>query len=329
MDTLTVRFPHLSDMIFDNLNNQSLVSCKIVSKTWSIYIGEQKFYGIRIIEENVPKCKYQKLSKPWFEVFKKANTETIMELKNSFGQFKEARKNPNIGYEYNTEITPLHVSACAGNILLYESIHKLAQNKQPRCENGNEPIIYAINLGHVKMALFIIEKMVDKNPKSNCGCTALHTAARHGYVEIFESILKHLEDKNPKNKCEDVTPLHIAAIFGHIRVCEFIMKHIDEKNPKDADGWTPLHYAADDGRFDICELYLKTIKKKHPRTNDGNTPLHMAAACGHVKVCILILQSIKSKNPRNHDGKTPLTLARENEQFKVCWLLEKIWNCVT
>ena len=98
-----MRFPHLSDMIFDHLDNQSLVNCEIVSKTWSIYIGEQKFYGIRIIREKVKK--YQKLTKPWFEVFKKANTETIMKLKNSFGQFKEARKqNPN---EYNKEITPL------------------------------------------------------------------------------------------------------------------------------------------------------------------------------------------------------------------------------
>ena len=319
-----MRFPHLSDMIFDNLDNQSLVNCKIVSKTWSIYITEQKFYGIRIISENVKK--YQKLSKPWFEVFEKANTETIMELKNSFGVFKEARNpNPN---EYNKKITPLHVSANAGNTFLYESIHKLAQNKQPRCENGNEPVIHAIHRGHVEMALFIIEKMDEKNPRANCGCTVLHTAARHGYVEIFESILKHLEDKNPKNKCEDATPLHTAAIFGHIRVCEFIMKHIDEKNPSDADGWTPFHLAAENGRFDTCELYLKTIKKKHPRTNEGDTPLHMAAANGHLKICILILQSIKSKNPRNHFGQTPLGAAREENQFKVCWLLEKIYNCV-
>ena len=319
-----MRFPHLSDMIFDHLDNQSLINCKIVSKTWSIYIREQKFYGIRIISEKVKK--YQKLTKPWFEVFKKANTETIMELKDSFGQIKEAREqNPN---EYNNEITPLHVSASLGNISLYESIHKFAQNKQPRCDIGNEPVINAIHHGHVEMALFIIEKMVDKNPRANCGCTVLHTAARHGYVEIFESILKHLVDKNPKNKCEDATPLHTAAIFGHISVCEFIMKHIDEKNPSDADGWTPFHLAAENGRFDICELYLKTIKNKHPRTNEGDTPLHLAAAKGHVKVCMLILQSVKSKNPRNHFGQTPLGAAREENQFKVCWLLEKIYNCV-
>ena len=81
-----MRFPHLSEMIFDHLDNQSLANCKIVSKIWSIYIGEQKFYGIRIIRETIKK--YHKLSKPWFEVFKKGSTENIMDLKNCFDQFE-------------------------------------------------------------------------------------------------------------------------------------------------------------------------------------------------------------------------------------------------
>ena len=53
METLNLRFPHLSEMIFDHLDNQSLSNCKNVRKTWSIYIGEQKFYGIRNIKEAV------------------------------------------------------------------------------------------------------------------------------------------------------------------------------------------------------------------------------------------------------------------------------------
>ena len=42
-----MRFPHVSEIIFDHLDNQSLANCNIVSKTWSIYIREQKFYAIR------------------------------------------------------------------------------------------------------------------------------------------------------------------------------------------------------------------------------------------------------------------------------------------
>ena len=328
-----MRFPHLSEMIFDHLDNQSLANCKIVSKIWSIYIGEQKFYGIRIIRETIKK--YHKLSKPWFEVFKKGSTENIMDLKNCFDQFEERRRKLQLNrvIRLNREITPLHVSAGGGNILLYESMYKIAKNKQPRTEDGSEPVIYAISNYQVKMALFLIERMVDKNPKSKNGCTALDKAAQFGHVEVCESILKHLKDKNSKLNYVDRHPLHIAAIYGKIGVCKLIMKQIAqnywEKHPRDNHGLTTFHFAAIHGRLEICELFMNTIGDEHPRTNEGDTPLHLAARNGHVKVCMLILQSVKSKNPRNHVGKTPLTIGRENNQFKVCWLLEKIWKCVT
>ena len=333
MENVTLKFPHLSEMIFDHLENQSLANCDVVSKIWSIYIGEQKFYGIRIIKETVKK--YHKLSKPWFEVFKKGSTKNIMDLRNCFAQFEERRRKLQLDrvLRLNREVTPLHVSADGGNFLLYESIYKIAKNKQPKTEDGSEPVIYAIRNYQVEMALFLIERMVDENPEARILLTALDTAAKFGLVEVCESILKHLQDKNSKLDYLDGTPLHIAAIDGHISVCKLIMKQFAknncEKNPRDNDGLTTFHFAAFHGRLEICELFMNTIRNKHPRTNKGDTPLHLAARNGHVKVCMLILQSVRCKNPRNHRGKTPLTTARENNQFKVCWLLEKIWNCVT
>ena len=148
METLTMRFPHLSEMIFDYLDNQSLAKCKIVSKTWNIYIEEQKFYGIRIIKETVER--FHKLSNPWFEVFKKANTCNIKELKSCLDQFLKENC-------FNEGCTPLHIAAGVGNIILYESIHELAKNKQPGTEDGTQPIFYAIRNVHVKMAELIIQ----------------------------------------------------------------------------------------------------------------------------------------------------------------------------
>jgi ankyrin repeat protein len=327
MEVLTMRFSHLSEMIFDHLDNHSLANCKVVSKAWSIYIGEKKFYGIRIIKETVKK--FYTLSQPWFEVFKKANTENIIELKSCLDHFYELTKQKHHGvFKCNKEVTPLHVSAGAGNSLLYETIHKFAKNKQPKTEDGFEPVIYAINRSHEEMAVFIIKRMVDKNPESKYGFTVLHIAAKYGLVEVCELILKHIQDKNPKSSYGDTTPLHMAAIFGHVRICELIMKQIDKKDPRDNFGRTPFHLAALNGRLEVCELYIKTIRDKHPRTTCGSTPLHMAAYNGHVNICMLILQRVKSKNPRNDYGETPLAIARERTQFKVCWLLEKIWNCV-
>ena len=169
MEILTMRFPHLSEMIFDHLDNQSLANCNIVSKTWSIYIREQKFYAIRIIKKSVLNVlnklskpwfevfkkasvlnMLNKLSKPWFEVFKKANTDNLLELKKCVDQFLTKQC-------FNEGCSPLHIAAGVGNIMLYESIHKLAKNKQPRTEWGIPPIVYAIRNDHVKMAEFITQ----------------------------------------------------------------------------------------------------------------------------------------------------------------------------
>ena len=149
MEILTMRFPHLSEMIFDHLDNQSLADCNIVSKTWSIYIGEQKFYAIRIIKETVLGVS-NKLSKQWFEVFKKANTYNIMELKFCLDQFLKENC-------FNEGCTPLHIAAGVGNIFLYESIHELAKNKQQGTDDGSQPVFYAIRNGHVKMTELIIQ----------------------------------------------------------------------------------------------------------------------------------------------------------------------------
>ena len=148
MEILTMRFPHLSEMIFDHLDNQSLANCNIVSKTWSDNIGAQKFYAIRNIKEIA--TEFHKLSKPWLEVFRKANTDNIIQLKNCVDQFLKENA-------FNEGCTPLHVAAGVGNIMLYESIHKLAKNKRPRTTENIPPIHYAIRNDHSKMVEIIVK----------------------------------------------------------------------------------------------------------------------------------------------------------------------------
>ena len=79
----------------------------------------------------------------------------------------------------NKEVTPLHICAGAGNIMLYEAIQKLVKNKQPRTDNGHEPIVYAVKNGHVKIAEFIIQRSVDKNPEFKNSLTVLYRAAKY------------------------------------------------------------------------------------------------------------------------------------------------------
>ena len=63
IENLKFRFPHLSVMIFDHLDNLSLANCKLVSKDLNMYLSKQKFHQIRIIKETVQK--FQELRQPW------------------------------------------------------------------------------------------------------------------------------------------------------------------------------------------------------------------------------------------------------------------------
>ena len=49
MEEVVQRFPNISQQIFENLDNESLVLCREVCKAWKNCIDREKFYWIRII----------------------------------------------------------------------------------------------------------------------------------------------------------------------------------------------------------------------------------------------------------------------------------------
>ena len=53
MGDMLTRFPHIGEIIFYNLDDQSLLRCKKVSKSWYNFIDDKKFLWIRIIKKNV------------------------------------------------------------------------------------------------------------------------------------------------------------------------------------------------------------------------------------------------------------------------------------
>ena len=81
MEELFFRFSHLSEQIFCNLTNETLVKLKEVSRPWNEYTADQKFLEIRIIEATVQD--FHKLDNVWktsthysitFVFFKTINT---------------------------------------------------------------------------------------------------------------------------------------------------------------------------------------------------------------------------------------------------------------
>ena len=78
METLIQRFPHLSQNVFNSVDNQSLAKCQEVSLPWYEFLQQQKFRQIRTIMSTIEQT--HEVGDTWKNVFKSATTQNIMDL---------------------------------------------------------------------------------------------------------------------------------------------------------------------------------------------------------------------------------------------------------
>ena len=191
METLFLRFPHLSEAIFDQLENKSLVNCKCINNPWWSYIERLKLMKIRIIEKSLEAMNVNQIS--WKRILKKANMEILEELKLAVNQFY-------LFYgKKHFRLTPTHVAANRGNISLFEFVFQVADLKNPKTDCGLTPLHFAARHGQ------------------------WHSAAQKcGFCNIFMIIVDATGDINPVSVQGD-TPLQDAAFYGHFGICKLIL----------------------------------------------------------------------------------------------------------
>jgi len=301
MEELCIRFSHLSEKIFDLLDNETMINCKEASRFWFDYLDGQKLVQIRIIKATVGQ--FHSIGKSWNKVFKSAFTETIMTLGVAINQFY----NRDLSLEYHEGLTPIHAAAATGHLLLLTKFQEKTLDKHPKDIKGCTPLYYAAQNGHLEVCEYLIQKFEDNNSAEIVGKTPLHMFARNGHLK-------------------DCTPLHRAAGFGHgsVEIYMLLSNHLTNKNPSspDGSGWTPLHMAACKGHLKICKFIMDSLVNKNPGNAINFTPLHVAAIHGHTDLCALILENVQNKMPVTQDGKTPAMLAIENNHCKLGQLLK-------
>ena len=248
------RFPHLNELLFIELDNESLVTCKEVDKTWNKFIDGQKLLWIRMIEKQIGRL--EQYPETWMKVTSKTQVKNVQELALAVNEFYNRDfRYIDSSQDSWTDWTPIHIiAACA---------------KLDLCQ-------------------FIFEKVTEKNPPIKYGITPLHMAAYSCHFNVYKHIMGFVSDKNPLDS-EGTTPLLLAADKGNFEVCKLIVTHVDDKNHADNCGHTPLHSAALAGYFEICKLFLENVDTKNPADNNGITPLHYAAQEGHLNICKLII----------------------------------------
>ena len=336
-----LRFPHLSESIFNQLDDETLADCRKINKIWLNFIDNERFLWVRMIKKkighissllNVPgplsrkQTKMSKFQEHWKNVF---NKTPLMIIKDLAFSVKKCHQEV-----YRGE-TPLHFIAFKGNLDSYKFFCQNKVDKNPKCDKGITPLHYAAEAGNTEIVKYILKNVSDKLPKSKSnGRTPLHSAVISGQFKTFKIIADQVEDENPADNNGE-TPLSLAVELGHLDICKYILAIVRNKNPKDSKGWTLLHFAAEFGHYEIYEEIVESVEDKNPANSDGWTPLHLAVDKGHFEICKYIIENTLhtySRNPPiqitrgplwNEVGMTALDIAAQNGHLRIYKLISK------
>ena len=94
-------------------------------------------------------------------------------------------------------------------------------------------------------------KVDDKNPKDNNGETPLHYAAENGHLAVCQYIMEEVDDKNPKNNSGH-TAFQLAAQNGHWLVCQ----GLTEKNPQNDNLHLALDHILKQEETQTCKICM-------------------------------------------------------------------------
>ena len=224
MESIFSKIPDLGEKIFKELDNQSLVKCKEIQRSWYNFMKEEKILWFRMIQNYLGD--QNDFLTAWRKVLKQVPVDFVMHV-------AIATKKFNAIYQLQSYNSPIHVAASDGNVDLYKQMMvKLADMNPNEIYGSTHPLLLAAENGQFDIYKHIIGKLADKNPAQLDGVTPLYMAAENDHYDICELIIANVDDKNPA--CHDGdTPLHIAAENGHYDICRLFIDNVDNKNPGD------------------------------------------------------------------------------------------------
>ena len=314
MEEQFARFPHISEKIFGQLNNQNLAKCRNISKSWCNYLANQKFMNIRIIKQSIRSsdCKddfhwlIDETKKPWTEFFKRASAE-------SFQYFAKVSRKvlPDLS---KSELQPfLMCGECTSALTAYQNFQSIFE---PLDGYGNR--ISAMDMYLLKSDSDSDFEKPDSAEKYQniyedfqnadrdrylscnlgCGATPLHLIAMTGHLETFKETYDNANDKNPNVTEKGRTFLHFAIRFCNKEICMYILEKTYNEIRKNVDGLSTLDIASLFITMDVSWMYLEVIFKEIVEKNPGSrgvTPIQLADIRGHLKRSEMILDKVVNK----------------------------------
>ena len=212
MEEVFLRYSHIAEQIFDQLDNENLAQSNKINKLWYNFIKNHKSTWFRMIKKYT-KCSDKSMKK----IIPKGDVKTVAQLAKKIKTLYKKYPNPST----KNKMSPVHEAAKQKNFILFQLVFENIEDKNPRNLNKKTPLHYAAEKGNVRICELIIANIAEKNPQDTTGKTPLHSAASRGHLEVYRAIMEKLENKNPGDN-RGWTPLHSAAEYGHLEVCKAI-----------------------------------------------------------------------------------------------------------
>ena len=243
LDEIMLRFPHLVQDVFVELDNKSLANCRKVSRAFCDFIDDEKLFWVRKIQNYVCMKKFQQ---HWKKVLRNVPTQDVKDI---FWGVQQILK-------YNSrrklQWSPLHIAAAQGHLELCKYIMEKTNDPNPKKKNGITALHMAAYGGCRETCELLIDNLENKNPVTNKGITPFHFASKEGHFDVCELLIQNIDDKNPA-ALDGCTPLHMAARHGHLEIVRLIVETGVYKSPL-FEGETPLDLVSLQSRYRFYKL---------------------------------------------------------------------------
>lgn len=158
-------------------------------------------------------------------------------------------------------------------------------------------------------AIACIEKDANVNARTEFGYTGLMYACDLGHIDLAMYLLDHGATINDSSYYDWNAALHFAVLQNHLELTELLIRRGANINQKNYDGLTALHLAIQNHAYEMAEMLLYYEIDVQSVANEGNTPLHLAAEMGDQEMCYILLVHGAALETKNLDGMTPLMIA--------------------
>ena len=157
MEEVLVRFPHIGDQVFKQLDNEDLIKCRKISPSWNEFINNQKLPWIRMIKKYLLELEFnKKILEEWQKFVKSHNVATLQKIAIKVEHF--FKDNPDEEFPI---LDPLSAATLSGNI---EIVGKLLENGADLDALNFDPLYYAAKQGDNATYELLKEQCEDWDP---------------------------------------------------------------------------------------------------------------------------------------------------------------------